>query len=406
MVTRANQQSAEIVQRSKGVKWKQLEPKGKLLASSQSADVPAPPPTVSPSLPAQLEERDLLGKQNGGRKHQSRMCEECQRRHKGHCGTERAVKSCLRRQPAQPAHSAQPDVPAAPSQVPQAANMAQSAALQQDQVQGRTLGIAAQLQALSRRPSDAGEAAQAHAAAQAGQKVGGLGQQPRPSGQPKPKPATHVLPKPGQKDARERASKKQRTAGKLTSWSTGETEDTWTDGAAAKRVGPAVSAPADASEANNGSKQKKATRGKQAKGQKAGAVKDVEEPTNAASASQNRGSKAPKRKASAATNDSISSAPQQGGSSKSKLSKGSGPSQKAPPSKLRKLTKAGNASTAKQASPVTDRLLMTPGLFWSKLEASACVMTACHMPVRPSDLIKACQQRPVTACVLMVSRLL
>ena len=51
-------------------------------------------------------------------------------------------------------------------------------------------------------------------------------------------------------------------------------------------------------------------------------------------------------------------APQHGGSSRSKLSKGSGPSLKAPSSKLRKLTKAGNISTVKQASPVSTGLLM------------------------------------------------
>ena len=343
------------MQRSKEVKGKQPEPKGKLLASSQPADVAAPPPTMSP---AQQEERGLPGKQKGSRRFTSRMCEECQRRHKGHCGTERAVKSCLRRNPVQPAQSAQPAGPA-PSQLPASEAQRQGVDVPKEQVTGRTLGIAAQLQALSRRPSDAGEAARAHAAAQAGQKPGLTGQHP------KPKVALQAQQQPGQKDVQEQASKKQRTAGKQASWSTGETEDTWTDGAAANRVGPAVSAPANASEAKNTSKQKKATKGKeakangkQAKGQEAGSVKNIKEPTNAASASQNRGSKASKAKASAANHDSISSAPQQAASSRSKLSKGSGPSQKVPPSKLRKLTKAGNISTAKQASPVTARLIV------------------------------------------------
>lgn len=361
--TQAQQQGADAMQQSKGAKRKQPEPEQKLLASSQSADaltVSAPPPTVSPSPPAQQEERIVLRKPTGGRGYQSKMCEECQRRHKGHCGTERAVKSCLRRQPAQPAQSAQPGITAVPSQVPQAASGAQrqGAALSKEQATGRTLGIAAQLQALSRRPSDAGEAAQAHAAAQAGQKPVPPGQPPRPPGQPRPKAAPQELQQPGHKDAQKRARKKQRTAGKQASWSTGETEDTWTDGAAAERVRPAVPAPADASEPNAASKQKKVTNGKQAKEQKAEAVKVTAEPLNAASASQNRASAVSMRKASAANHDSISSAPQHGGSSRSKLSKGSGPSLKAPSSKLRKLTKAGNISTVKQASPVSTGLLM------------------------------------------------
>ena len=185
---------------------------------------------------------------------------------RGTAGTERAVKSCLRRQPAQPAQSAQPGITAVPSQVPQAASGAQrqGAALSKEQATGRTLGIAAQLQALSRRPSDAGEAAQAHAAAQAGQKPVPPGQPPRPPGQPRPKAAPQELQQPGHKDAQKRARKKQadsRQAGQLVDRRDRRHLDRWCR--QTERVRPAVPAPADASEPNAASKQKKVTNGKE-----------------------------------------------------------------------------------------------------------------------------------------------
>lgn len=344
--------SADVMERRKGVKRKHLEAKERLAASSQSADAvttSARPPTPGSSSPAQhgeelAAERSILEKPDG-RKPRSYQCEVCQKRHRGHCGTEKAVKACLRRKLVQ---TAQPGVPAAPAQAASGAER-HSAAQPKGQVLGRTLGIAAQLQALSRRPNDAGEAAQALVAAQAGQELG-LPRQPNLPAKANSK-ASLLAHQPGQKPTQERASKKQRAAGKQGSLSVKGSEETLTDkSAAAERVRPCAAGPAKASEPMNTSEHKRATHGKRASGQKARALDDTQEFSRGASASHTA-SDAPKRKASA--HDSISSAPQQGGSSRSKLGKGSGPSQKAPSSKLRKLTKAGNTAIAKQASPVT-----------------------------------------------------
>ena len=353
------------------MKRKHPEAEERPAASSQSADaatLSAPLPTVSPSSPAQrgeklAAERSLVEKPDG-RKPRGYQCEACQKKKQGHCGTDKAIKACLRRKPVQ---TAQPGVPAAPAQAPQAADRAErhgAALLAKEQIPGRTLGIAAQLQALARRPSDVGEAAQAPAATRAGQKLGLLGQH---------KPPTKVSSKgslqahqPEQKDTRERASKTQRAAGKQVSLLVRGSEETLTDkSAAAEKVRLAAAAPADASERINISEDKRATKGKRAGGQTARELEDAGEPSRVASASH-KASDMPKRKASAATHDTLSSAPVHGGSSKSKLGEGSGPSQKAPSSKLRKLTKAGNIATAKQASSVRP----CP-LYWSLVSNSS-----------------------------------
>ena len=410
---KTQRQSTEDVQKSKGVKRKQPEAEGKLSASSQSADattIADPAPTVNPTPPAWREEKPLLTangrkprgyqceecqkKKQGhcgtekavkaclrrqqligaepsspaapspaeaahspakaalmpgvmtspaqqekkillkadGRKPQGYQCEECQKRHQGHCGTERAVKACLRRRPAQ---TAQPGSPLPASHVPHNTGgaQAQGAALPTEEVPGRTLGIAAKLQALARRPSDAVEAAQPHNAAKHGQKVGIPGQQPGPPSRTTGKASL------------------QRTASKHGSLSARALEKTLTDrSAAAKSVRPA---PAEDSRAINPSKPKKAAKGKHARGPKAGALADTEQPSISASASHKKASSQPKRRADDLNHDSTSTAPKHADSIRDQLGKGSGPGQTAPTSKMRKLTKAGNTTAAKQASPVT-----------------------------------------------------
>lgn len=83
------------------------------------------------------------------------QCEECRKKKKGHCGTDRAVKTCLRRGQTQ---GAQAEVREAAGQAgagPQQAQQQGSAQAGQPGQPGRTLGIAAKLAALARRPEGA-----------------------------------------------------------------------------------------------------------------------------------------------------------------------------------------------------------------------------------------------------------
>ena len=386
--------STEDVQRSKGVKRKQPEAEAKPGASPHSADatpMPDPAPTVTSTLPAQQEEKanackprgyqcnecqkkhqghcgtekaikaclrrsKAIGPEHGSpaapfpanaRKPRGYQCEECQKRRQGHCGTERAVKACLRWRPAQ---TAQPGSPVPGSQVPHGASgaEAQGAALPKEEVPGRTLGIAAKLQALARRPSDAVEAAHPHNAAQTGQKLGLPGQQRGAPGRTTGRESLQTLHQPERGDTEGPKGKKQRTASKHASLSARASEQTLTDRtAAAKSVKAAF---AEGSQAIHSSKRKMAAKGKHARESKAEASADTEEPSRPASATQRKASGQAKSRADDLNHDSTSTGPKHADSTAEQLGRGSA---QGPVSKLRRLTKAGNVTAAKQASSAT-----------------------------------------------------
>ena len=92
--------STHSAQQGKGAKQKQPEGDGRLVALADAAEalpVPDPASDGSHSPRAQQPERAEETPPGSGKRLRSYMCAECQKRHRGHCGTDRAVKTCLRR---------------------------------------------------------------------------------------------------------------------------------------------------------------------------------------------------------------------------------------------------------------------------------------------------------------------
>ena len=164
-------------------------------------------------------------------------CKECRKSHKGHCGTDRAVKSCLRRK--QPSTAETQGNSAAAGKAGAGAIAAPAAAqapAQQVGTPGRTLGIAARLEALARRPGTAQ-----------------AGQLPSPPGKSKRtaslkalqqhRPAEASLKQSGtsgEHAPEQRAIKKQKTAGKQAS-SSGKGRGQKDAGGVAKEIPQAAS---------------------------------------------------------------------------------------------------------------------------------------------------------------------
>lgn len=419
-VSSTQPQSTQALQKSKGVKRKQPEIEAKLADAGTASDQA---PVISPTAAAQRPETTSIRK-NSRRftgyqcdecrsKHQGHCgtekaaksclrrglanspkpgcnepqfvsCKECRKAHKGHCGTERAVKSCLRRRQAD---TAQPDAPAAQTasqDQPRGAGLMKppGAARTKKQVQNRTLGVKAQLDALARRPSDTevgklpngaadivAQAVQRMSASgqqlsspgQLGQRLGTSGQPgqvPSPSGKSKRSASVRALhqakiPKAtlengdssGYQGAIERTSKKQRNIKKHATVSA-----QMSDEPVRHSSGPATDRK---KEETNGTVQKLPVKGKNAKKRKAqpGALEDCEEPSMAASGAQGKAVLS-KRKVAGVLLSSSSSAAKHAVGLEIKPGKGSGPGQDALPSKLRKLTKAGNTDSATQVLSV------------------------------------------------------
>lgn len=92
--------STHSAQQGKGAKQKQPEGDDRLVALADAAEalpVPDPASDGSHSPRAQQPERAEETPPGSGKRLRSYMCAECQKRHRGHCGTDRAVKTCLRR---------------------------------------------------------------------------------------------------------------------------------------------------------------------------------------------------------------------------------------------------------------------------------------------------------------------
>ena len=92
--------STHGAQQGKGAKRKQPEGDDRPVALEHAAEalpVPDPASDGSRSPRAQQPGRAEESPPGSGKRLRSYMCAECQKRHRGHCGTDRAVKSCLRR---------------------------------------------------------------------------------------------------------------------------------------------------------------------------------------------------------------------------------------------------------------------------------------------------------------------
>jgi len=110
------------------------------------------------NTPAALSpgQKKIVKWQGGFRAAPFTSCEQCRHRKKGHCGTEMAVTECLYRQAVTPPSEQQP------------AEAAPASEVTTPKSQGRTLGIKAQLQALSQRKQAAEPARPQAAKSQAG----------------------------------------------------------------------------------------------------------------------------------------------------------------------------------------------------------------------------------------------
>ena len=96
----AAKRSTHSAQHGKGAKQKQPEGDDRLVALADAAEalpVPDPASDGSHSPRAQQPGRAEESPPGSGKRLRSYMCAECQKRHRGHCGTDRAVKTCLRR---------------------------------------------------------------------------------------------------------------------------------------------------------------------------------------------------------------------------------------------------------------------------------------------------------------------
>lgn len=141
-------------------------------------------------------------------------CKECRKSHKGHCGTDRAVKSCLRRKQASTAEAQGNSAAAGKAGAGAiAAPAAAQAPAQKVGTPGRTLGIAARLEALARRPGTA-QAGQLPSPPGKSKRTASLKalQQHRPAGASLKQSGTF-----GEHAPEQRAIKKQKTAGKQAS---------------------------------------------------------------------------------------------------------------------------------------------------------------------------------------------
>ena len=188
-------------------------------------------------------------------------CKECRKSHRGHCGTDKAVKSCLRRK--QPSTANIQGNSAAAGKAGAGAAAAPAAAqapAQQVGTTGRMLGVAARLEALARRPGTAQ-----------------AGQLPSPPGKSKRTASLKVLQQhrpaeaslkqsgsSGQHAPEQRAIKKQKTAGKQLG-SPGKGRGQKDAGAVAKGSVQAASGHGEASQGAGTATEKTAAKNKPAK---------------------------------------------------------------------------------------------------------------------------------------------